>query len=319
MNVNKWPAHSRYRKIRKEVFCMKRKTIATLAVAAVLAGSMFIPPVQAAAESALSVFRVSDAKTITISVTDIQDMVNYAKQLKSGVSGDKSTGETGSKGSVSPRKTAESILNPLADPKDFTAFPFSLPRNNQETPKLYSIASGSKTFTLNTAEINAELAKLQANPISSSLNGTKITVNTSPAAVAEYSNFTLIETQGVHVDAPSNTVNTLWNEFTGQPMIPADLKSQLVAIDPTGSDVYLPVIEGLGRGTDLGMTTGYIYSAKDLAQVTAIIPGLATSSELTKLQGENASALIWIRDGVLYALAGNQSDSELSQIARNIR
>jgi hypothetical protein len=300
---------------------MKRKNIAILAIVAVLAGSMFIPPVQAAAESALSVFRVSDAKTITISVTDIQDIAGYAKQLEAGMKNDQATGETGSKGLVDPQKTVDvkSILNPLANPKDFTAFSITLPHINAETPKLYSIASNSKTFTLNTADINAELAKIKANPISNSYNGTKITVNTPPAAIAEYPDFTLIETQGVYVDAPSNAVNALWNEFTSLPMIPADLSSQLAAIDPTSRDVYLPVIEGLGRGTDLGVTTGYIYSAKDLAQVATMIPNLATASEVTKLQNENASALIWTKNGVLYILTGNKSDSELSQIARNIR
>jgi hypothetical protein len=298
---------------------MKRKNIAILAVVAVLAGSMFIPPVQAAAESALSVFRVSDAKTITISVTDIQDIAGYAKQLEAGMKSDKTTGETESKGSANPQKAIESILNPFANPKDFTAFPISLPHSNAETPKLYSIASNSKTFTLNTTDINAELAKIKANPISNSYNGTKITVNTPPATIAEYPDFTLIETQGVYVNAPSNAVNALWNEFTSLPMIPADLSSQLAAIDPTSRDVYLPVIEGLGRGTDLGVTTGYIYSAKDLAQVATLIPNLATANEVTKLQSENASALIWTKNGVLYILAGNKSDSELSQIARNIR
>lgn len=317
VNVNNWTAHTGAAKERD--FFMKKKNLAILAVVAVLSGSMFIPPVQAAAESALSVFRVSEAKTITISVTDIQDMANYAKQLQAGVKNDQATGETGSKDTADFQKAAGFMLSPLAGPEDFTAFRISLPRNNKETPKLYSVASQSKTFILNTAEINAQLAKLKANPIDNSLNGAKITVNSPQAAIAEYSNFTLVETQGVYVDAPGNTVNTLWGALTGQPMIPADLRSQLAAIDPTSRDVYLPVIEGLGRGVNIGVTTGYLYSAKDLAQVASMIPNLAPASEVTKLQNKNASALIWTKNGVLYVLAGNQSDSPLSQIARSIR
>lgn len=300
-------------------FFMKKNRIMIFAAVAVLAGSMFIPSVQAAAESALSVFRVSDAKTVTISVTDLQDIANYVKQFKSGTKDSKTTGKTGSKNSTDAQEAVKSAMKPLTNSKDFTAFPFSLPHTNTGTPKLYSIASGSKTFALDTAEINAGLAKLKANPISSSLNGTKITVNVPPAAIAKYSDFTLIETQGVSVTAPGNAVSTLWSEFTNQPMIPADLSSQLAAIDPTSHDVYLPVIEGLGRETDLGVTTGYLYSAKDLAQVVALVPSLVPANEVTKLQKENTSALIWVKDGVLSILAGNQSDSELSQIARSIR
>ena len=297
---------------------MKKKNIAILAAVAVLAGAMFIPLVQAAAGSALSVFRVSDAKSITISVTDLQDLANDVKQLKAGVEDSKTVGETGSKDSNS-QKAAKSVIKPLASAKDFTAFPISLPRTDAGTPKLSSVASGSKTFTLDTAKINAELAKLKGDPISSSLNGTKITINTPPAAIAEYPGFTLIETQGVSVTAPGDAVNTLWSEFTSQPMIPDDLSSQLAVIDPASRDVYLPVIEGLGRATDLGVATGYIYSAKDLAQVAALVPSLVPADEAAKLQKENTSTLIWVKDGVLFTLAGNQPDSELSQIARSIR
>lgn len=298
---------------------MKKKNIAIFVAVAVLSGSMFIPSVQAAAESALSVFRVSDAKTITISVTDLQDIANNVKQLKAGMKDDKTIGETGPQDSVNSQKAVKSAVKPFASIKDFTAFPISLPHDNAGTPKLSSITSSSKTITLDTAEINADIAKLNGNPISGGLNGTKITVNTPPAAIAEYPGFTLIETQGVSVTAPGDALNTLWSEFTSQPMIPADLSSQLAAIDPAGRDVYLPVIEGLGRGTDLGVTTGYFYSAKDLAQVAALVPSLAPASEVTKLQNENASALIWVKDGILFTLAGNQSDSELSRIARDIR
>lgn len=299
---------------------MKKKNIAIFAAVAVLSGTILIPSVQAAAESALSVFRVSDAKTITVSVTDIQDIANYVKQLKAGVKDGKTAGEAGlKKDTANPQAAVKSAVRPLADAKDFTAFQISLPRTNAGTPKLYSIASDSKTFTLNTADINAQLAKLKGNPISGSLNGTKITVGTPPAAIAEYPDFTLIETQGVSMDAPRDALSTLWSELTSQPMIPADLSSQLAVIDPASRDVYLPVIEGLGRTTDLGVTTGYLYSAKDLAQVAALVPNLATAEQVTKLQKENASALIWVKDGVLSVLAGNRSDSELSQIARSIR
>lgn len=298
---------------------MKRNRIAILAVVAALSGSLLVPSVQAAAESALSVFRVSEAKTITISAVDIQDLASYAKQAGTGAKSDKAAEGTGPKASGDLLKALESKATPLANAKDFTAFPLSLPRSDAGTPKLYSVASASETFTLDTAEINAELAKLKANPISGSYNGTRVTVNTPPAAIAAYGDFTLIETQGAYVDAPGNAVGALWHTFTSLPMIPSDLSSQLAAVDPTSRDVYLPVIEGFGRETDLGVTTGYLYSAKDLAQVAASVPGLGAADAVAKLQNENASALIWAKNGVLYVLAGNQSDSKLSQIARSIR
>lgn len=297
---------------------MKKKILAILSAVAIITGALFIPSVQVAAESALSIFRVSDAKTITISVTDIQDLAANAKQF--GIVEKQDGSAAKSKDLSKPSSDIlKSIIKPLNNAKEFTAFPVSLPGNmNSDVPKLYSIASYSKTFTLSTKQVNAELVKMKVTPISDTYNGTKIDVVTPPAIIAEYADVTLLETQGVYINAPSNVVNSLWSDFTSLPMIPSDLSSQLIAIDPTSRDVYLPVIEGLGRETDLGVTTGYIYSAKDLAQLASSVPNLANVTELTKLQNDNTSVLIWTKNGVIYALAGNKSDSELSLIARNI-
>jgi hypothetical protein len=298
---------------------MKKKSIAAVLAVAVITGAMFIPSVQAATVSALSIFRVSDTKTITISMTDIQDLSANAKQFGI-VEKQKKPAAESKDLSKQSGDVVKSIIKPLDNAKDFTAFPISLPGNmNSEVPKLYSIASHSEAYTLNTKQVNAELAKMKVAPISDTYNGTKIDVVTPPAVIASYPDVTLLETQGVYINAPSSVVNSLWSDFTSLPMIPSDISSQLVAIDPTSRDVYLPVIEGLGRETDLGVTTGYIYSAKDIAQLASSIPNLANVTELTKLQSVNTSVLIWTKNGVLYALAGNKSDSELSQIARNIR
>lgn len=297
---------------------MNKKVIITTGAAVLFVGAMLIPQVQAAAESALSVFRVNDAKTIKITATDLQEITDYAK--KAGMSDPKA--ETKSKTDVMSELSTKikSEVRPISRPKEFTGFAFNLPQAlKSEQPKLFAVDAKSQTITLDTNEINAELKKLGGTPLDSSYNGVKITVNTPPAAIAEYDSVTLIETQGIRVDAQDNAVNALWSDFVGLPMIPADLRVQLAAVEPTGGDVYLPVIEGLGRQTDLGGATGYVYSAKDLSQVASVIPGLSDSSRFQKLSDSNDSALIWVKNGVLYVLAGNKTDSELSQIARSIR
>lgn len=297
---------------------MKKKYVAIASAAAVLVAALFIPPVQAAAVSALSVFRVSDAKTITISVADLQELAAQAKQFGADVQQPAAESEGASRTALAD--AAASLVKPLEDAGAFTAFPISLPQSlRAQTPKLYSVASYSKTFTLDTAKINAALAKLKADPLSDTYNGVKLSVTTPPAAIADYQDVALLETQGVSVSAPGGTVSALWSHFTGLSVIPADLRSQLRSIDPTSRDVYLPVIEGLGRAVDLGVTTGYLYAAKDLAQVTSALPELAGVSGLNQLQSNPTTVLIWTKNGVLYALAGQKSDSELSQIARTVR
>lgn len=295
---------------------MRKNYIAMLSAAAIAVGTLFIPPVQAAAVSALSVFRVADTKTITISLTDIQSLAANAKQqsakeAKPAAQADLLSGSLGS--------MIQSNVKPLASAKVFTAFRINLPTSGaQGTPKLYAASSQTRTFTLDTTALNAALAKAGASAASDAYNGTKISVVTPAAAIAEYSDLTLLETQGVYLNAPAKELNALWSSLTSATAIPSDLRAQLVAIDPSTRDVYLPVIEGLGRTADLGVTTGYLYSAKDLAQVASSIPNLANAAALSKLQGDNTTVLIWTKNGILYALAGKKSDSALVQAARSI-
>lgn len=299
---------------------MLKKRFVWLGITAMLACVILIQPVRAAAESALTIFRVNDVNTITITVTDLQDMI--AGFRSSGVFPTKDmSGQTKSDSEAQAPDNLKSHIKSLNSVRDFNAFSFSLPTAlKSESPKLYTTDSESKTITLDTTGINAELKKMgAATMLDSSLNGSEITVDTPASITAEYSDVTLIATQSAYIDAPDTTTNSLWKSVLSIPAIPDDLRVQLAAIDPKTRDIYLPVIEGLGRETDLGSTTGYIYSTSDLAQVASVIPDLIGSTQLTKLQSENESALIWVRNGVLYCLAGQKSDSELSQIARSIK
>jgi len=300
---------------------MFKKRFIWLGVTAMLACVILIQPVRAAAESALAVFRVDDAKTITITATDLQDIITGFN--KSGVfpSSKDSDGQAQSSNESQNSDKLKSQLKTLNNVREFTAFSFSLPTAlKSEVPKLSAVDGKSQTITLNTTEINAELAKMSATTmLDSSLNGSEITVDTPASVMAEYSDVTLIATQSVYIDAPDATTNSLWSSILSIPAIPDDLRVQLAEIDPKTRDVYLPVIEGLGRETDLGSVTGYIYSTSDLTQVASLIPNLNGGTQLVKSQGENESALIWVKNGVLYCLAGQKSDSELSQIARSIK
>ncbi|SMC86841.1 hypothetical protein [Papillibacter cinnamivorans] len=304
---------------------MLKKRLAMLGVSAAVVCAVMIPSVRGAAESALSIFRVGDTRTITITVSDIQDMITYYGNcdlpLKMQEGSDEQEDKMPGSAELSDKiGEAMSQVKTLSTLGDFTAFSFHLPTSLKlETPKLLAVDARSETLTLDTAKINAALQKQGATvTVDDSFDGTEITVNLPAAIAAEYQDVTLIATQSVYVDAPDAVMNSLWSGLISIPAISDDLRVQLEAIDPMTRDIYLPVIEGLGRETDLGSVTGYIYSASDLSQVMAMIPSLADSTMTARLQKENASALLWTKNGVLYCLAGQKTDSELSQIARSI-
>ena len=60
---------------------MRKKSLVMLGAAVLLVVAILLPPVRAAAESVLSVFRVGDAHTITITVADLQEMSDTLKNL----------------------------------------------------------------------------------------------------------------------------------------------------------------------------------------------------------------------------------------------
>jgi hypothetical protein len=302
---------------------MLKKRIALLGVAAVFVCAIMIPSVRGAAESALSVFRVGETKTITISVSDVQELMTFAQKEGAAAKSDAGTdliAEGGGMQAQLMEKMKEQVKT-LTNTSEFTAFSFSLPTSlKAETPRLTAVGAQSETMTLDTAKINDALTKLgAAGLVDASYNGAAVTVNTPPVIVAEYADVTLAATQNVVIDAPDGAADSLWSALLSIPAIPEDLRTQLAAIDPKTRDIYLPVIEGLGRETDLGSVTGYIYTSGDLASVLGTIPGLSGDAMNKQLQDENASVLIWTKNGVLYCLAGAVSDSALTQIARSIR
>jgi hypothetical protein len=113
-------------------------------------------------------------------------------------------------------------------------------------------------------------------------------------------------------------MDSLWSSLISIPAISEDLRAQLAAIDPQTRDIYLPVIDGLGRETELGGTTGYIYATSDLTNLIGKLPEMSGGTRQSQLQNENASALIMTNNGILYLIIGQKSDSELSQIARSL-
>lgn len=299
---------------------MFKKRIAWLVAVVVIASVILIPPVRAAAESALSIFRVADAKTIRISVNDLQNMMTFVEKEKAQIEqGDDA--QENSDELFQLLGKAQSDIKPISGVQDFTAFRISLPTAlKNQTPELYAAGSQSQIITLDTAKINATLSGLGATVlVDSSLNGTNITVSSPPAVAAVYSDVRLSATQNVYIDAPDDVMHSLWTSVLSIPAMSEELRAQLAAIDPKTRDVYLPVIEGLGREADLSGTTGYIYTSGDLVQVLSFIPGLFGDTGLSQLQDQNASVLVWTKDGVLYCLDGQISDSALSQIARSIR
>jgi len=316
---------------------MKKRNvlISTLSAAVLVALFVFVAPLQTFAVNALSIFRVQDVHAINITVTDIQQLAQTMQEMKAAmpvaIKDDANAPDDADTTPNAAADKAESQFTTLNSPSDFTAFDLKLPTAlKSETPQLKMIDTKTQTITLDAqtiGDINVKLTQLGAQTLLPlSLSGAQFTVQTPAAAVAEYSDCALAATQMPVFSGHDRVLSALTASVLSLPQIPDDLKTQLATVDLTSGVVYVPVIEGFGQQTSIGGATGYLYSLSDLKTLLGSLPadlfgsggGSNPLDALQKYNGDG-SGLIWTRDGVLYILAGNQSASELTQIARSVK
>jgi len=299
-----------------------------LALAIVIASSLFIPSVQAFTISAMSIFRIGDARAITITIMDIEKMASYLAehqemfcQLRGGRP---DASRDAAKHEHSERDMSRIQLDDISQ---FGAFPVRLPRAlSGETPALFASEDGVTEVTLNISAMNAFLAQFRDMPhFDESLNGAVLEIHAPPVLVAEYEDAGLIvvATQMMHIEASVEVKESLRNTLLAMPFISENLRGQLAAIPLLSRDIYLPVIAGFGREVSIGNRIGYIYTASDLSALFGQMAGTLLPHDavepLWERTASNASILVWVQDGVVYILAGPHSDSELVRLARNMR
>jgi len=307
---------------------MKKRNaaIAAASAAVVIALVIFVQPVQSFAANVLSALRVQDMRAIHISLADIDQ---FAQGMQAVMPADQAESDQQSMESAMP---GEGNASPqpvdISSARQFGAFDFLLPRSlDTETPHLQMIESQTRTVTLDTVKINGELTKIGAQPLPDSLDGSRLMVQSPATAIANYADNTLIETQMPVLSGDSGVIDSVKQSVLSLPMLSESLRSQLAAIDITSGDMYVPVIEGFGQQTMVGNSTAYLYTLTDLKALLNTLPDSLTQAsgkgqnmadKVDNFDGD-ASALVWVNNGVLYVLIGNQAAGDLTQIANSIK
>ncbi len=347
---------------------MKKKLKFILPAFLIVAVMIFVQPVRSFALDVLNVFRVSDVKTVKITVTDMQEAMNTLKTLETEnadlIAKHQDAHANGVKAEAPHSEFVNLItkdkpeVKQLESAKDFKAFKLRLPQElESQKPVLSAVDPFEIKFSLNVDPINDVLKLLKSKPLSSDLNKVEMSVQVPGSVVAKYDDLLFFATQKPALQAPENAKKEIHNLVVNSPLIPTNIRTQLAEIDIDSSDVYLPVLVGVGREVDLGGRMGYIYTMSDLKNFTNTnIPAEmknkeqthdtakmeelkakheaeltdAERAELAKFQAkheqmikdmpnmENASVLIWTKDGVIYGLVGDKTDTELSEIARSV-
>jgi len=346
----------------KGLMDMKRKIIIPASLALMLVLTIFISPLQTLALDFLSIFRVNDIKTIEITIADLEEGMQTISYLKK----DFMEQEVEHNPPINIVSQTQHEVKQLAEVEEFDAFRLHLPRDlASQKPEISAVDSSKVTFMLDVDAFN-ELLKALNSPkqLSGSLKDVEMTMVFSAAVYAKYDDVLFLATQKSYLDAPEAAKKELRDVMLNLPIIPVNLRKQLEEIEQDSSDIYLPVLAGLGSEVDLGGKKGYVYSMADLKALTEItsqdmsqqgIHGKPLNSLTSELQEavkdeiaqkniikyggekisalkdaqqnvieklpdlENASLLVWTKNGNFYGLIGNKPDTELVKIARSVR
>jgi hypothetical protein len=304
---------------------IKKKFSFALAALFFIAAIVYVPAVKSFAVSALSVFRVEEAKTIKVTLADMEEMATWFRQHENKADQHKALLEKHiGKHPALDDPTCEPTFRELDSVKEFKEFSFHLPKKLAgEQPDLWAMDPYSFSHALDVAMINEHLSLVGLPALDQGYDGATIKVDFPGVIAAQYSEVSLLATQGVALDAPDELLYGLWANVLALPFLSENLRGQLAEIDIKSRDVYLPVVLGIGREVAVGNGVGYLYSTKDLGQLNPILTelrnGEADVAVLNHFETNESNLLIWTNNGVLYVLCGQVPESEIIDLARSVR
>lgn len=276
----------------------KYKNIAVAAsLALVLTTCVTVKPIRAAVMDAVSIFRVKDIKSVSISLEDIKNLEQALEKGTSDINIDK-IGKVDFQGGEHKNITLEEAKKELP----FTVLiPKNLPAQNTESISLETPVKID--FALNVENVNEILKSLGGKKVfPKTLDGKTFSLNTAGILNITYK----VSTSGKYVSvtqskvpeitAPADAnVDEIFNALSELSVLPPQIQSQLKSMKDWKNTLYVPNVEN------------------NLEKLT--IDG-------TKAVGsfkEDYSSILILKNDVLVAVSGNVDKNELIEIVKSMR
>lgn len=275
-----------------------------------VAVSLSFAPVRTLASNFLSIFRVNNFQTVTISSDDLSQI---QQTLRAGAG--KVT--LGNLGQVEMTRTGANGGVTLAEAKQSVDFPLLLP---QTLPSGYTlqgyqrIAGTTLNFTLDTQKTNDVLKSFGATTLlPDTLNGQTFTAQIPVVISAAYSgsgNLTISQTRSPQLTTASSAdINTIRDAVLALPFLPENLRRQLGSINDWQHTFVVPNINGSSQNVTVAGSPGVFISA----------PQEAGKTQEVNPKSAVRNALLWQTDGVVYAITGNFSLEQGLSIANSMK
>lgn len=272
----------------------RRRVPLLAALAACLVAGLAFTPAGSWAQSLVTIFQPRSVAAVPVSLSDLRALPHLARF---------GTFHTSQKGRVQPEPNAAAagaaagmtVLTP-------SSLPSSLP-----APTFDFIPGSNSTFTFSAAKAAAAAARAgrPLPPMPANINGSTLTLSTGNAVAAIYGNLNrgvpdLVIGQMVapRVSSTGITAQQLEDYLVSLPGVSPQLASALRGIaDPT-STLPIPIPVNLAQADRV-----------TVQGVQGMAVGDATGV---------GSAVIWVKQGIVYAVAGALPESQVEQIANSV-
>jgi hypothetical protein len=283
-----------------------RLTWISLAIVAVLAIAMTFAPLRAIATSFLGLFRVQQIQVVQVNPADFPQQLGESSQFESMLTSDLAFQEQGD-----PQPVAS-----LAEAAAQLGFTARLPEAAEGAPQLTIQPGGSAVFTVNMEHVRQLLAEIGRSDIQlpEAVNGATVTLTVPASLSAQYGECEFdverMREQGYDPDdgsiPPLPKCTTLIQMPSPEISAPPGLDIQKIG------EAYLQVL-GMSQaeaeafaGTIDWTTTLVIpiprYNATYREVSVDGVPATLIMSEMQSRAGQYM--LVWVKDGIVYALTG---------------
>lgn len=295
---------------------ISRPAWVALALVALLAISLAFPPVQAVANSFLKLFRVEQVQVVPVDVERLAGEMQQSTQLEGLFSNSVQVEERGEPQEVASAEEASARLG----------MPVRLPTTLEAQSKIMLQPGGSVTFTVDLELMRAVLQDMGRADIQlpDSLDGTVVKLDMPAGVVAMYGDCQMEERAVKDTDSPQAMDMPDCISFFQMPSPSVDAPPDLNVAQM--GEIYLQVLgmtpeEAARFASNVDWTSTFVVPVPRYSSSNEDVQVDGVNGTLIKYRegGRQAFLLVWVKDGVIYALGGPGKGMDALQIAASLK
>ena len=295
---------------------ISRPAWAGLALVAVLAISLAFPPVQAVANSFLKLFRVEQVRVLPVDTERLAGEMEQSTRLEGLFSESVKVEEGGEPQEVASAEEASARLGMVV----------RLPTALEGEPKIMVQPGGSVTFTVDLELMRAVLQDMGRSDIQlpDSLDGAVVKLEMPAGVAALYGDCEMQERQVQDPDNPFPAETPACTSFFQMPSPSVDAPPDLDV--PQIGQVYLQLLgmtpdEAASFANTVDWTSTFVIPVPRYSSTNEEVQVDGVTGTLIKYREDSWQAylLLWVKDGVVYALGGPGKGNEALQLAASLK